>query len=198
MLVMLTRMYVCVLVAATAGSAAVDEEMVLRVDPVNAVEVDKISDSRVAGSCGSQPEEGCDKQLPKVVGNNPKHEDSPPPMPHAASSCPQWEICGSESSGPDQRKCIHQCVAMAVSKGRSSKRHSSTPSTRTAVPKSQVWVLRKCRQRRILWILQQATRPSPKRKKKRLWHRLQQPKASPIGTTWTSLPRPYSCELSRR
>ena len=46
---------------ATAGSAAVDEEMVLRVDPVNAVEVDKISDSRVAGSCGSQPEEGCDK-----------------------------------------------------------------------------------------------------------------------------------------
>ena len=92
---------------ATAGSAAVDEEMVLRVDPVNAVEVDKISDSRVAGSCGSQPEEGCDKELPKVVGNNPKHEDSPPPMPHAASSCPQRERCDSESSGPDQRKRIH-------------------------------------------------------------------------------------------
>ena len=83
---------------ATAGSAAVDEEMVLRVDPVNAVEVDKISGSRVAGSCGSQPEEGCDKELPQVVGNNPKNEDSPPPMPHAASSCPQRERCDSESS----------------------------------------------------------------------------------------------------
>ena len=50
---------------ATAGSAAVDEEMVLRVDPVNAVEVDKISDSRVAGSCGSQPDEGCNEELQK-------------------------------------------------------------------------------------------------------------------------------------
>ena len=95
---------------ATAGSAAVDEEMVLRVDPVNAVEVDKISDSRVAGSCGSQPEEGCNEELPKVVGNNPKHEESPPPMPHAASSRPQRERCDFESSGPDQRKRIHSSM----------------------------------------------------------------------------------------
>ena len=51
---------------ATAGSAAVDEEMVLRVDPVNAVEVDNISDSRVACSRGSQPEEGCDTQTNKT------------------------------------------------------------------------------------------------------------------------------------
>ena len=91
---------------ATAGSAAVDEEMVLRVDPVNAVEVDKISDSRVAGSRGSQPEEGCDKELPNVVGNNPKQEDSSP-TPHAASSCPQQERCDSESFGPDQQSRVH-------------------------------------------------------------------------------------------
>ena len=91
---------------ATAGSAAVDKEMVLNVDPVNAVAVDKISDCRVAGSRGSQPEDGCDKELPKVVGNNLKHENSPP-MPHAASSCPQRERCDSESSGPDQQSRVH-------------------------------------------------------------------------------------------
>ena len=100
---------------AAAGSAAVDEEMVLRVDPVYAVEVDKISDSRVAGSCWSQPEEGCKEELPKVVRNNPKHEESPPPMPHAASCRPQRERSGSESSGPDQRKRI-QPAAMAGNK----------------------------------------------------------------------------------
>ena len=54
---------------ATAGSAAVDEEMVLRVDPVNAVEVDKISDSREAGSCGSQPKESCDEKAPDAKKN---------------------------------------------------------------------------------------------------------------------------------
>ena len=34
---------------ATAGSAAVDKEMVVNVDPINAAEVGKISDSRVVG-----------------------------------------------------------------------------------------------------------------------------------------------------
>ena len=92
---------------ATAGSAAVDEEMELSVDPVYAVEVDKISESRAAGSRGSQPEEGCDKGLPNaVVGNSPKQEDSSP-TPHAASSCPQQERCDSESSGPDQQSRVH-------------------------------------------------------------------------------------------
>ena len=72
---------------ATAGSAAVDEEMVLRVDPVNAVEVDKISDSRVAGSRGSQPEESCDKKAhdaAKKNKNKNKNKNNMSPLQHAA------------------------------------------------------------------------------------------------------------------
>ena len=55
---------------ATAGSAAVDEEMELSVDPVYAVEVDKISESRAAGSRGSQPEESCDEKAQDAKNNN--------------------------------------------------------------------------------------------------------------------------------
>ena len=72
---------------ATAGSAAVDEEMELSVDPAYAVEVDRISESRAAGSRGSQPEESCDKGPPNTMVRNSPKQDGSSPMPHAASSC---------------------------------------------------------------------------------------------------------------
>ena len=70
----------------TAGSAAVDEEMVLNVDPAYAVDVDKISDSRVAGSRGSQPKESCDEKAPdakKNKKNKNKNKNNMSPLQHA-------------------------------------------------------------------------------------------------------------------
>ena len=69
---------------ATAGSAAVDEEMELSVDPVYAVEVDRISESRAAGSRGSQPEERCDEKAQDAKNKNKnKNKNNMSPLQHA-------------------------------------------------------------------------------------------------------------------